>query len=344
MAEPTVGAGYTRALLAHAVARGCDRRTLMGCSGIHAADLEEPEGRVPLAACVALMKGAIDASGDPAFALKFGEAVRTEDLSIALQAAGFAETVESGRRQANRLARLVLDDGGGEPDLLRLVRDRRGVWLQLAGSIYVDNPCFVEAGLAWCVRETRAMLEGMQQAPPFLKALHLAHREPSYRAEYDRIFNVPLVFESDRNAMLIDERFLSLRLPASNPYVARVLVERAEALLQSLAASETTRGHVEGLLTPVLHVGGTNMKAIAGKMGLSRQTLFRRLRAEGVTFQTVLDDLRRRVALHHLSGGKTSVSETAFLAGFSDPAAFSRAFKRWTGASPRSSRPARSSN
>ena len=76
------------------------------------------------------------------------------------------------------------------------------------------------------------------------------------------------------------------------------------------------------------------METIAQRMGISRQTLFRRLKAEGVTFEKILDELRHRLALHYLSGKKASVNETGYLVGFSDPAAFSRAFKRWTGRSP----------
>ena len=111
--------------------------------------------------------------------------------------------------------------------------------------------------------------------------------------------------------------------------------ERAEALLKSLENATTTRGRVESVLMPVLHTGTASMDKIAGKMGLSRQTLFRKLKVEGTTFEKVLDALRHRLALDYLSGRKVSVNETAYLVGFSDPAAFSRAFKRWTGASPR---------
>ena len=68
------------------------------------------------------------------------------------------------------------------------------------------------------------------------------------------------------------------------------------------------------------------------------QTLFRKLKAKGVTFEKVLDDLRHKLALDYLNGKKVSVHETAYLVGFSDPAAFSRAFKRWTGSSPRTMR------
>jgi len=89
---------------------------------------------------------------------------------------------------------------------------------------------------------------------------------------------------------------------------------------------------------PMLHTGDANMDAIAGQMGLSRQTLLRRLKSEGTTFEKVLDGLRHKLALSFLSGKKVSVNETAYLVGFSDPASFSRAFKRWTGSSPKAMR------
>ena len=69
-------------------------------------------------------------------------------------------------------------------------------------------------------------------------------------------------------------------------------------------------------------------------LGLTRQTLLRRLKAEGVTFARLLDELRRTVATECLRSG-LSVNETAYRVGFSDPAPFSRAFKRWTGQAPR---------
>ena len=86
---------------------------------------------------------------------------------------------------------------------------------------------------------------------------------------------------------------------------------------------------------PILHTGEGNMELIAATLGVSRQTLYRDLKAEDVTFEHVLDDLRHKLALEYLRGQKVSVNETAYLVGFSDPASFSRAFKRWTGKSPR---------
>jgi AraC-like DNA-binding protein len=85
----------------------------------------------------------------------------------------------------------------------------------------------------------------------------------------------------------------------------------------------------------MLQTGEVSIDAIAGTLGLSRQTLFRRLRSDGVTFEQVLDELRHKLALNYLGVNKASVKQTARLVGYSDPSAFSRAFKRWTGFSPR---------
>ncbi len=148
------------------------------------------------------------------------------------------------------------------------------------------------------------------------------------------VYGVPVTFESDWNAMQIDETLMAQPVQREPRYVFGILSEHADALLASLDAAKSTRGRVERLLLPVLHTGGTSMERITSRMGLSRQTLFRKLKAEGTTFEKVLDELRHKLALDYLNANKVSVNETAYLVGFSDRATFSRAFKRWTGTSP----------
>ncbi len=155
------------------------------------------------------------------------------------------------------------------------------------------------------------------------------------RAEYERVLGCPVVFDSHWNAMRMDPMLSSYRVALQPRYVFGVLSEKAEALLHELEQSKSTRAAGSRcMLMPVLHTGDISMDSIAEKMAVSRQTLFRRLKAEDATFEKVLDELRHRLALHYLGGRKASVNETAYLVGFSDPAAFSRAFKRWTGKSP----------
>ena len=94
------------------------------------------------------------------------------------------------------------------------------------------------------------------------------------------------------------------------------------------------RRMVERHLEPLLAAGPVRIEDVARDLGFSRQTLYRRLKAEGMTFEQLLDELRRSLALRLIRDQGLTVKDAAYRLGFSDPAAFSRAFKRWTGASP----------
>ena len=336
MANPTIAAGYPRAFLDFAVSRGADRQTLLARSHIRPEDLDDQDKRVPLANYLELLKAGIESCHEPALALLFGEAVMLPDISIVGLMGQTVESVEEGRR-LNRYARLALDeDDGGTSAPLEIIREGDKVWLKATSAAYVANPLLTESAFARTVCGVRALATSRGLTSwPYPKAIHFTHDEPSYRAEYDRIFGVPLFFGSHMNALLMDGAFLSIQLQPTNRYLSGLLRERAEALLKSLDNSKTVRGRVESLLLPILHTGEASMGLIARKLSLSRQTLFRRLKAEGVTFEQVLEELRRGLALHYLNEKRSSVHETAYLLGYSDQAAFSRAFKRWTGYSPR---------
>ena len=337
MPNPTIAAGYPKALLEFAVSRGASRAALLERSHLRPDDLENSVGRIPLTTYIALMKSGIELCDEPALALLFGEAVKLQDISIVGFLGETLSNVESGPAMMNRYARLALDpDDGGKADAIELVRQGGDLWLKSRIEAYIDHPLLTESAFARTVCGVRPMFASLPGFAniPFPKAIRFTHKEPDYRAEYDRIFGVPLFFDSNMNALAVDEEFLKVSLPRANPHLSQVLIARAEELLQGLESSKSTRSEVEKLLTANLQSGAVSVDVIARQLGVSRQTLFRRLKAEGVTFEKVLDELRHRMALNYLDDRKLSVNETAYLVGFSDPAAFSHAFKRWTGHSP----------
>ena len=129
--------------------------------------------------------------------------------------------------------------------------------------------------------------------------------------------------------------------PSPQPFMD-FLGELAKAFERPRRAKATSvRRQVEQKLEPLLASGDPSLERVARELGLSRQTLYRRLKAEGTTFEEVLDALRRRLALRYVRDEGVSAKEAAYRLGFSDPAAFSRAFKRWTGKSPSEMRPPR---
>lgn len=332
MRELTVAAGLARGLLELAVSKGADRRALAAQAGIDPADLLDQDIRIPFARYVALMRAGKELSGDPALALHYGEANDLSEISVVGLIGHASETMMEAFEQLARYGRLVIEVDGPSPRLQAELRSD-GAWLIDTRQNPNDFPELTESTFARLICGPRRF--GVTQ---LAKAVRVTHPAPAWRDEYERIYGAPVTFEAAENAILIDPVWFTHRIQLQPRYAFGVLSEHADALLRSLESSRTLRGRVEGLLMPILHTGEANVDRVASTLGVSRQTLFRRLKAEGVTFEKVLDELRHRLAVHYLGGKKVSVNETAYLVGFSDPAAFSRAFKRWTGVSPRTVR------
>jgi Arabinose-binding domain of AraC transcription regulator, N-term/Helix-turn-helix domain len=310
----TVGAGLARGLIRFAGSKGASEIELARLCGADFVALEDQDKRVPMANYITLMRAAKEMTGDPAFALHYGEAVDLSELSIVGLIMNASETMGEAFIQMNRFGRLAIEfDGAG--DRFKHARNDAGVWLVDTRANPNDFPELTEVTFARQTCSPRRFLP-----MPHVLEVHVTHADPGYRDEYDRIFRCPVVFDSHWNAMRMDPATSSHRVALQPRYVFGVLSERAADLLKDLQGSKTSRGRVESLLMPILHTGDISMDTIAAKMGVSRQTL------------------RHRLAVHYLDGRKVSVNETAYLVGFSDPAAFSRAFKRWTGSSPRNRR------
>ncbi len=341
MAEATIAAGYPRGLVAFAVSKGAGRALLLKRSDLCEEELAQQDNRIAVDKYVSLFKASAELTGEPAIALQYGEAVRMQEISIVGLICEACETTIDVGRELNRYAALVVDDDCGEPGaLMRATMTEEGVWIEGPHELFTKHPVIAEAEFARLVWNARVMFANSDEFKKlrYPAEIHFMHGDRGYLPEYERVFQCPVVFNSHWNAMLVDRGFLMLKQPPVNRYVFGVLSERADGLLKSLQRSKTTRGRVESLLMPILHTGDISMDAIAEKMGVSRQTLYRNLKGECATYEQVLDELRHKMALNFLAGKKVSVNETAYLVGFSEPAAFSRAFKRWTGTSPSAAR------
>ncbi len=335
MAEATVAAGYASALIAFAASKGADAAALRAAAGVAREALEDFDTRVPFDRYKALMRAAIAMTGDPAFALEYGAGTEFQNFSVVGLIAHASATMAEALAQMNRYSRLVIEvDGVAQgPRFVNVMRDG-GLWLEDLRANPNDFPQLTEA--TW----SRFIVGSRRNFPDHVFALGatVTHPAPAHRAAYERIWKVPVMFGAERNAIRMNPAWPTLRINTGNRYAFGVLTERADALLDALRKSDSVKSAVEKRLLTVLHTGDVSIASTASAMGISRQTLYRRLKEEGATFESVLDDLRRRMALDYLSARKVSVNETAYLIGFSDPAAFSRAFKRWTGVSPRKAR------
>ena len=335
MAE-SVSAPYARGVVQLAVSKGADRQALLEAAGIGAATLDDPDARVPLPCYARLMRAAIASSGDPALSLHYGESTDIAQVSVIGLIGQASATMADAHAQLNRYVRLVVDVEFDGTDRFRLDADEAGLWVVDARRNPNAFPELTESAFAQIVCGPRQL--GIRR---FAKAVQVTHPEPAHGAEYERVLQAPVVFEAGRNAILVDETILAQPVERLPRYAFGVLTKHADALLEALERSDSVRSQVEKVLMPMLHTGSMSMDTVAARLNVSRQTLYRRLKAEDVTFEQVLDELRHRMALDYLTSRHVSVNETAYLVGFSEPAAFSRAFKRWTGKRPRDVGPPR---
>jgi AraC-like DNA-binding protein len=331
----TVSAGLAQALADFAVARGVEEAALLARAGLAAGDLQHFDARLPFARYVALTRAAAALSGNPALSLEFGADVDSRRFSIASLIAHASATMNDALVQINRYGRLVVEvEGLGDGPRFEIVRENGQRWMIDRRADPDAFPELTEATWSRFICWTRKLFPQATYA----LAAEVTYAAPGHRAAYERIWQVPITFGAPRNAIRTSLDWGELPVAPEGRYAFGVLTERADVLLEELEKAQTMRGRVENLLLPLLHTGDVRIDAIARAMQTSRQTLYRSLKAEGVTFEQVLDDLRHRMALRYLAGKRVSVNETAYLVGFSDASAFSRAFKRWTGVRPATAR------
>ena len=340
MARPTIAAGFVVRLVELAVSKGAPWPELIARSGIDPLALADQDQRIPFEKFVALMRAAKVLCHSPALGLSLGEACDRADRSVIGLIARCSETLGAAFAQMFRYERMISDFDRCIAGSRFVLSKRDGcTWILDARVHPNDFPELTESGLARIVCASRRLF-GTRQ---IFSTVHVTHAAPAYRSAYDRLFHLPVVFGSDRNGLqLADTSWMALETPQRARFVTGVLSERANALLECLERVDTTRGHVECLLIPFLHMADARIERIAARLSMSKSTLIRKLAAEGTSFQHVLDELRRRMAFDYLEGQQVSLNQTAFLVGFSEPAEFAKALKRWTAASSGTRRSARS--
>jgi AraC-like DNA-binding protein len=163
-----------------------------------------------------------------------------------------------------------------------------------------------------------------------LKKVSFAHHAPATTKRYTTFFGAPVEFDAPRQALYFDPTVLDLPLATSNQAVAKVLTEHGERLSTHIAGDGLI-DRVRAAIADRLRDGAPSLQQIAKELGTSTRTLQRRLLEEKTSHKALTDTVRKELALRMLRTQATQVTEVAFMLGFSDPAAFFRAFRRWTG-------------
>ncbi len=295
-------------------------------TGLQRDQVEDVAARFPVDAWNRFLDAAVALSGDPAYALRLGERVVPEDMSVVAHVVFNSEYLDEAFRHYVRFVMLAneADQASVNEKGRKVVLGYRTVPACYANQHAVER--VFSLGISRIRRFTEMDIDPLQ--------VDFMHPRPDYVDQYQRIFRCPVRFGQRANSLVLDREWLNAPIRHRSAHLYTALLEHAESLLGTLPGGRMFRDRVQRLLLRNLHHGEVDVGWVSKQLNMSRHTLYRRLRDEGVKFQDLLEETRRELALQYLANSEYSISEVAFLLGFAEASAFSRAFRRWAGMSP----------
>ena len=189
----------------------------------------------------------------------------------------------------------------------------------------------IEFGAANLVRSLR-FLTNTRLSPGEVRFHHSRNHEI---AKFERFFGCPVRFGTRHNSLTFSRRQLALPLATADKRLHGLLTGYCEEILANREdTSPDLRHRVERIIAKLLCRGEAGTEAVAHELGMSVRTLARRLGELRESFGQILDELRHDLALRYLRDPNLSLSQIAFLLGYSELSALSHAFKRWTKTTP----------
>lgn len=310
-----------------AAAAGVASDELLAAAGLTAEQLADPDARVPRPSELRLWQAAARLSGDEHFGLHLSERVQVEDYGGLGFAVRSSATVGEAYQRIVRYLRILAQDAHlellleGRTARLRSHRPTDGEQLSRHQIEFLLSTLLIAgrrgSGLAFVPHEVR-----------------FGHPAPPRLTELQRAFGPSLRFDQPHDELVFDRSLLALPQTQAEPALAAVLDRHLQDLISRLPQSESFLDRVRGCLAGELTRGEPSLQRVAQRLHMSPRSLQRRLQQEGRSLQSVLGELRIELARRYLSEPSESVSEVAFLLGFSEVSTFHRAFKRWTGETP----------
>ncbi|HET7085568.1 MAG TPA: AraC family transcriptional regulator [Rhizomicrobium sp.] len=171
------------------------------------------------------------------------------------------------------------------------------------------------------------------------RSVRFVHMRRSGHARFAQIFGDHVEFGASVDEIVFADNLEQIPLVEADPYLNRLLVKFCEeAMANRHSKIGSFQSSVENTVVPLLPHGKAEVGEIARRLGVSRRTLARRLSGEGLSYSKLLEDLKLHLARRYLADGNLSISQIAWLLGYQEIGAFSRAFKHWTGKTPREAR------
>ncbi len=160
------------------------------------------------------------------------------------------------------------------------------------------------------------------------------HPAPAIVSEHHRIFHAPVIFGSQKTCIVFEKKYMDFSILTPNKNLLSLLEKHAADVLKDILPENTTGSKVRHLLIQEFQGATPKIDFIAKKMAISVRKLQLLLKSEGTSFSKIFEDVRKKLAVAHLQENQLSIEDITYLLGFSEPSAFYRTFKRWTGQTP----------
>jgi AraC-like DNA-binding protein len=320
---PTIAA---RALLEVCADRGLDRTALCAGTGLAGLDLEDRELRIPVEAEEALWGQAMAATGDPALGLFAAERLRDDDYGVLVYLGRHAATVGEAMARVVRWFALV-----NRQVCLDIVRSEHDVALTMS-VLGLPGP-LPRAAAEYTLAATLLRMRSATGLPIIPLHVDLPFPMPEDR-EAQRVFQCPVHHGAPSPRLVLSVPTWTTAVPGADAALSAILERHAALLADSIPEVEEFIDRVRRHVAEGLPDGAPSVQTVAQGLGMSGRSLQRRLQEEGHSFSALVDEVRLRLARLHVAQPDASLAETAFLLGFSEQSAFTRAFRRWTGETP----------
>ena len=305
-------------------AAGVDVGAICAASGLSLADLETRETLVPNVHLIAMWREGTRLYGRGTLGIAAAMAAPTGRLIVDYVASTSA-TLRQALEQVARYHRLITRNGD-----MRLRPEGDQTVLEVLPNLPLAA---IPAQILEYSMSTvaRRVLDFTGQR---VRGVQLPHAPLGPREDYLRALGVAPRFEAETAGVLLDDELLAMPCRGHDPNLFKVVRAHAEQLLQQQPQDSTMRAQVRRAVLASIAQGEPEMAAVARALATSDRSLQRRLQEEGTSFREVVDEARRELAVGYLGDRRMAVSEVAYLLGYAEAGAFTRAFKRWTGKTP----------
>lgn len=287
------------------------------------------DSRMPLSEWIALLDMIAAADPRPALGLAIGQCIQPRHAGVMGYLGLSCDTVGEALLRFERYHRLVYD---GNPIQLDLSPEQ----VRISWGIVHGRPGQLadETAIAAFATLTRMLVD----TPVYARRVEFVNAAPGSIAPYEDFFQCPVSFGHTRTTVVFSADYLALPIRHRDPGLRTLLEQQADALLRTLPDSDEFEHALRQALVRALHRGEPTLENVAASLHLSPRTLQRRLADRDLHFHDLLEATRLALARDYLGNPNLSLTEIALLLGYSEQSAFTRAFRRWTGQTPRQAR------